>query len=106
MLEDDDDPWPDEPEEFDPDSLAPSTTIPEAPEAPEFSGENAGDDVVQAFWATVIMANVALFGISLGAMIVYFLGDLRTGGAAIVVGLLAALFGYRYYAGFQRDRQV
>ncbi|MFC5970177.1 hypothetical protein ACFPYI_02420 [Halomarina salina] len=105
MLEDDDDPWPDEPEEFDPDSLAPSVEVPEAPTAPEFSDSNVDEDVAQAFWATVVMANVALFGISVGAMIVYFLGDLQTGGMAILVGVVAALFGYRYYAGFQRDRQ-
>lgn len=106
MLEDDDDPWPDEPEEFDPDSLAPSVTPPEAPDAPEFSGEDVDDDVFRAFWSTVIMANVALFGVSVGAMVVFFLGDLRVGGTAIVVGVLAALFGYRYYAAFQRDRQA
>ena len=98
----DDDPWPDEPEEFDPDSLAPSVDVPDASDASEY---DVDDDLFKAFWACVVMLNVAMVGLSLGAMFLYFRGNVRLGGGAMAVGALAAVFAYRYYAGYRRDRQ-
>ncbi|MWG36440.1 DUF7322 domain-containing protein [Halomarina oriensis] len=100
-----DDPWPDEPEEFDPDSLAPSVDVPEAPGTPEFSESDVDDDLFRAFWGAVVMLNVALLGLSLGPMFLYFWGDLRLGGGTTLIGLVSAVFAYRFYAGYQRDRQ-
>jgi hypothetical protein len=97
-----DDPWPDEPEEFDPDSLAPSVDVPEAPDVSE---TEVDDELFRAFWGSVVMLNVALMGVSLGAMFLYFRGNLRLGGGAMVVGVVAAVFTYRYYAGYRRDRE-
>jgi hypothetical protein len=102
-----DDPWPDEPDEFDPDSLAPSVSVPEA------TGDPAGgvdadveDDLFRAFWGTVVMVKVALLGLSVGPMLLYFWGDLRLGGGATLVGAVAAVFAYRFYASYERDRQA
>ena len=64
------------------------------------------DPAIQtAFWAAVVYANVALFGVSLGAMLIGFRGQWRWGGAAVLVGLLAAVRTYQTYRAFRnRDR--
>jgi hypothetical protein len=108
-FEDDDDAWPDEPREFDPDSLAPSVSGPETPgidvpEAPEFDGD-VPDDVARAFWSAVLLANVGLFGVCVGAMFVVFRGQLRLGGFLFGVGVLSLLFTYRRYLLFQRGHE-
>lgn len=62
------------------------------------------DPAVQsAFWKAVVYANVALFGVSLGLMLVGFRGQWRWGGAAVLVGLLAGVRLYQTYRAF-RDR--
>jgi hypothetical protein len=49
------------------------------------------------FWELVFAANVALFGLSLGAMLVGFDENVRLGVLSLLVGALAAAFFlYRY----------
>lgn len=97
---------PDEPDEFDPDSLGPD--VPEAPDVEpdlETSFENVGevdDGLFEAFWGAVVFLNVALAALSIGAMLLYFQGDVRNGGGAIVIGLVSAAFAGRYYFGYTR----
>ncbi|MFC7098125.1 DUF7322 domain-containing protein [Halobaculum marinum] len=55
-----------------------------------------------AFWTAVVYANVALLGVSLGLMLIGFRGDLRWGGAALVVGLLAGFRVYQTRRAFKR----
>lgn len=103
--EGEEDPWPDEPDEFDPESLGPGT--PETPSVRDYS-ESAGDapeDVKNAFWAAVVFANVGLMGVSLGAMFVFFESAWRLGGGLFLVGVVALLMTYRQYRDFMnRDR--
>ncbi|MFC7069289.1 DUF7322 domain-containing protein [Halobaculum lipolyticum] len=58
--------------------------------------------IQRSFWAAVLYANVALMGVSLGLMLIGFRGDLRWGGAALVVGLLAGVRVYQTYRAFKR----
>ncbi|MFC7136471.1 DUF7322 domain-containing protein [Halobaculum litoreum] len=61
--------------------------------------------VRRSFLTAVIYANVALLGVSLGLMLIGFRGDLRWGGAAVGVGVLAGIRVYQTYRAFRnRDR--
>ena len=97
---------PDEPEEFDPDSLGPD--VPEPPDLePDLEEsidfEDVDDELVTAFWGAAFFLNVAVAALSVGAMLVYFRGDWTSGGGALVVGTVAAVSAARYYVGYTRD---
>lgn len=96
----DDDPWPDEPEEFDPDSLGPD--VPDSTDIDAETLESVPEGLFRAFVGSAIMLNVALFGLSLGAMLIYFRGDVEIGGAALAAGGAAAVFAGRYYWQYRR----
>lgn len=84
-------PWPDEPDEFDPTSLGP-----DAPTAPTLNESTETDDeTVQAFWSAVILANAGLFAVSIGPMLAYFEGRTVLGAALFVAGAVA--LGRTYY---------
>jgi uncharacterized membrane protein YraQ (UPF0718 family) len=105
LPEDDDDgfAWPDEPKEFDPNSLGPD--IPKAPSAPNLAERDVPSDVANAFWAAVLLANAALLGLSLGPMLWYFEGMAQLGGGIFLVGLVALGMTYRrYYAFMNREK--
>jgi len=104
-LEEDSEAWPDEPAEFDPNSLGPD--IPTAPSVPTVSERDVPSDVASAFWAAVLFANVGLIGVSLGPMLWYFEGMGRVGGGLFLIGLIALGMTYRRYSLFMnRDRPV
>lgn len=97
---------PDEPEEFDPDSLGPD--VPEAPDVEpdledSFDVGDVDDALVTAFWGAAFFLNVAVAALSVGAMLVYFRGDWTNGGVAILLGTVAAVFAARYYVGYTRS---
>jgi len=105
LPEDDDDgfAWPDEPKEFDPNSLGPD--VPKAPSASSLSERDVPSDVANAFWAAVLLANAALLGLSLGPMLWYFEGQARLGGGIFLIGLVALGMTYRrYYAFMNREK--
>jgi hypothetical protein len=84
-------PWPDEPDEFDPGSLGP-----DVPEAPTLDDDaDADDETVQAFWSAVLLANAGVFAVSVGPMLAYFQGRVALGVAMFVVGAVA--LGRTYY---------
>lgn len=102
----DDDPWPDEPDEFDPEAVGPGVDVPEAPrtpDPPDFSDVDVPADVANAFWSVVLLSNVGLLGISVGLMFVGFQGRLELGGFLVGVGVLSLLFAYRRYRAYQRS---
>jgi hypothetical protein len=102
-FEEDEDAWPDEPKEFDPNSLGPD--VPKAPSAPNLAERDVPSDVANAFWAAVIFANVGLLGVSLGPMLWYFEGMAQLGGGIFLVGLVALGTTYRRYSSFMnRER--
>lgn len=97
-FKEDDEAWPDEPSEFDPDSLAPD---PPGTAGGTRSSLSAAEDVpeglFQAFWASVLLLNVALAATAIGAMLIYFQGAYETGTLTLAIGTVAALGTLRYY---------
>ena len=94
---------PDEPEEFDPDSLGPERPDVE-PDLEESVAalDDVDDELFRAFWGAAVFLNVAVAALSIGLMLVYFRGDWTTGGGALVVGVVAAAFTARFYFGYTR----
>lgn len=101
-LDEDDERWPDEPEEFDPDSLGPETPDIEAAVA---AGADVDEALFRAFWGAAIFLNIAVAAIAIGMLLVYFRGDWTRGGGAILVGLVAAAFTARFYLDYRPDEE-
>lgn len=96
--EDEKEPWPDEPPEFDPDSLGPEPPDPTPTTRESIDAtENVPDGLFRAFWASVLFLNVALAAVSIGLMLIYFRGDYETAGPLLLIGLVAGLGTARYY---------
>lgn len=96
---------PDEPDEFDPDSLGPD--VPEAPDVEpdledSFDLQDVDEELATAFWGAAFFLNVAIAALAIGLLLVYFRGDWRNGGAALLAGTVAAVFTARYYLGYTR----
>jgi hypothetical protein len=102
-----DDPWPDEPDENDPERRwgSPELDLPKVPEAPKpkLSEDDADPEVKKTFWVSVIFANVALFGLTVGPMVLVFRGDLTLGGVLLAAGAFSGFRLWRTYVSF-RDR--
>ena len=80
-----------EPEEYDPADQFGSPEhdlVPEVP-TPAVAPEDVDRDLAQTWWTSVFLANVALGAPAIGLMVIYFRGQWRGGGTAILVGLLA-----------------
>ncbi|AFO58367.1 MULTISPECIES: hypothetical protein [unclassified Natrinema] len=63
-------------------------------------------DILETFWALVLVINAAVLAVSLGSLLLVFEGDLFRGGLLVAVG--AVLFGFagRRYKTFKRDRDA
>jgi len=85
--------------ETDPESMGP-----EIPEPPEPGAADADAESVRLFWKLVLVFNVAVFGLAVGPMFGYFLGDWDRGLQIFAVGALALVYGLVRYYGFRRDR--
>jgi hypothetical protein len=98
------DPWPDEPDEPSPETRWGNPER-DLPRVPEVSTDESDVDphTLETFWVSVIFANAALFGVSLGAMLWYFRGQALLGGALVLVGVLAGLRTYASYRAFGAD---
>lgn len=101
------DPWPDEPDEPNPEDQwgNPERDLVQVPKAPKVSTPSVSEndvpeDVARSFWAAVIFANIGLFGVSLGLMLIGFRGQWLWGGGAFVIGALALLRTYLEYRSF------
>ncbi|ESS07512.1 MAG: hypothetical protein A07HB70_00052 [uncultured archaeon A07HB70] len=68
-----------------PEELGPRVDVPEV----DASDVDAG--FAATWWGSVVLANVALGGVAVGAMVGFFTGDWETGGALVLVGLVAAV---------------
>lgn len=101
-----DDPWPDEPDEFDPDSLGPGPPTVDPPEVRAPGSDDVPPELLQVFWRTVVLCNVALFGLSLAVLLAVFRGDLLLAGGSLLVGSVAGLFAARYYLGVTRGNMA
>lgn len=88
-----------EPEEFDPSSLGPD--IPEPPDPPE-GAQNS--EVTTLFWKLVVVFNIAILGLSVGPMFVFFEGETQLGLRITVVGAVLFAYGLARYILFRRQR--
>jgi hypothetical protein len=70
---------------------------PDPPTIPDTSANDADPELKKRFWSLVMIFNVALFGMSLGLMVVGFRGQWKVGGAIFAVGAFAFLRGWRGY---------
>ncbi|QIB73464.1 hypothetical protein G3I44_03685 [Halogeometricum borinquense] len=106
------DAWPDEPAEDDPEDRwgDPESDLVTVPTVGESEAEEDEEEPVEidselasTFWAVVVLVNVGVAGISLGAMFIYFRGNHLLGGGAAVVGALALFRAYYTYRGFRDE---
>jgi hypothetical protein len=113
-----DDPWPDEPDEFDPEERFgfgepeefdpeerwgdPERDLVQVPEPPEPG--SVDEELQRTFWASVFLVNVGVAGVSLGLMLVYFRGMWLVGLGAVGVGAFALARTFLYYREFKRER--
>ncbi|WP_410765320.1 hypothetical protein [Haloferax sp. DFSO60] len=77
----------------------PSVRIPSTepdPEENEFSAD-VDPDQMKLFWGSVFLANVALAGLSLGPMLIYFRNQWLIGGGALVLGIASLARVYTMY---------
>jgi hypothetical protein len=97
------DPWPDEPEEPNPESGwgDPEQDLPRVP-TPDTDESDVDPEILETFWRSVVLANISLFGLALGPMLVYFRGQWLWGGAAVALGPVTGLRVYHHYRPFER----
>jgi hypothetical protein len=88
-----------EPEEFDPSSLGPD--IPDPPDPPT-GAQNS--EVTTLFWKLVVVFNIAILGLSVGPMFVYFESETQLGLRITVVGGVLFAYGLARYILFRRQR--
>lgn len=70
---------------------------PEIPTPPDPSENDVDPELARRFWALVLVFNVALLALSLGAMFLVFERDYSLGGQLLLAGAAAFAFGlYRY----------
>ncbi|WP_299332007.1 DUF7322 domain-containing protein [Haloplanus sp.] len=95
------DPWPEEPKQPEPESRwgNPEDDLPRVP-TPDTDETDVDPEVLETFWRSVLLANVAVLGVALGPMLVYFRGQWRFGLAAVAVGAIAGLRVYQHYRAF------
>ncbi|WP_216824792.1 DUF7322 domain-containing protein [Salinigranum rubrum] len=95
-------PWPDEPDEPNAESRWGNPER-DLPRIPEVSTDESDVDphTFKTFWVSVVFTNVAVFGVSLGAMLWYFRGQALLGGVLCLAGVLAGIRTYASYRAFK-----
>jgi hypothetical protein len=100
------DPWPDEPDQPEPEPepesrwANPEDDLPRIP-TPDTDETDVDPEILETFWRSVLLANVAVFGFALGPMLVYFRGQWLLGLAAVAVGAITGLRVYQHYRAFE-----
>jgi len=61
-------------------------------------------DVLQAFWALVLVINAAIMVVSLGVLLLVFEGDATRGGTLVATGVVLLGLAGRRYSTFRADR--
>lgn len=79
----------------------PSVRVPtvgnETEETDEFSAD-VDPEQMRLFWGSVVLANIGVAGVALGAMLVYFRSQWLIGGGAFVFGVFALWRVYAMYS--------
>mgnify|MGYP006274358907 FL=1 len=74
--------------------LAPSIDIPDE--------SAASTELKRKFWSLVLVFNVALGALSIGAMLVGFQGDWDVGGSLLAAGAILSVYGFYKYRVYSR----
>jgi hypothetical protein len=79
--------------EFDPEDRwgSPEEELGPRVDVPEVDASDVDGDLAATWWGSVVLANVALGGVAVGAMVGLFTDDWETGGVLVLVGLVAAV---------------
>lgn len=85
-----------EPEEREP-NLGPDIPDIAPPEEGFLGPEDTPKDLLNTFWKLVFLFNVGILGASLGALVLFFEGNLQFGGGLLTIGLLALARGLHIY---------
>lgn len=108
--EDPDDPWPHEPDEFDPHSLGPggdpAATDDGESARPGAATADVDRETFRAFWGAVVVVNVGLFLVSVGPMLMYFRGQIALGGGMVLVGIGAFAHAYLIYRRYRSEEDA
>lgn len=101
--EDGENAWPDEPSEFDPHSLGPSSS----PAGLGGGDEeyDVDDETFRSFYGAVVLANIGLFGVTVGPMLWFFRGETLLGGGLFLVGVAAIVRTYRIQQRYTAHRR-
>ena len=75
--------------------LAPSVDVPDE--------SDADPQLQRQFWLLVVVFNVAVMAVSVGAMLAVFRGQWDTGGSLVAGGAILAGYGYFKYRVYTRD---
>lgn len=103
------DDWVDEPDEYDPESQwgDPERDLPSIPDTPEprVAESDVDPEFAMRWWRSVFLANVAVAGLTIGPMLIYFRGMWTVGGGAILLGAVALFRTYQQYRAVQSDAE-
>jgi hypothetical protein len=101
------DPFPDDHDVSNPEAKwdDPGSNVPQVGSS-DGDGPDIDPEVATTFWRSVLLANVALFGMTLGPMLVYFRGQWAVGVAAVVVGAITGLRVYQHYRAFDDEHNA
>lgn len=112
------DPWPDEPDEPDPEArwgdpearwgnperdLEKTVRIPEV-SVPEGTAGSIDPELSRAFWASVLFVNAAVFMLSLGPLLIIFRGRWTLGLGLVAGGVLLLGRTYQLYRSYEAIR--
>lgn len=99
------DPFTDDPDGSKPEARwdDPGSNVPQVGSS-DGDGPDVDPEVATTFWRSVLLANVALFAVAVGPMLVYFRGRWTVGVAAVVIGAITGLRVYQHYRAFAEDR--
>lgn len=86
----------------------PEAELSTAPESPEPDPDEIEVDPLtkRYFWQAVALANVAVAGVGVGALLVVFTDAWELGGGLVLVGLLAGIRTHRLAKRFQADERT
>lgn len=103
------DEWPDEPDEENPEDRwgNPEEDLVSVPEAPTFDDSDVDPELSAFWWRTVVLANVALGGVTIGPMVIFFERMWLVGGVCFLIGALAFVRVYQHVVWFRnRDEDA
>lgn len=85
-----------------------SSSEPEEPDTETLSRDlsNVDPDLLNTFAVCVLLANLGVLLVSVGALVVIFRGQLQIGGGLVVVGSLSLLRVWQYYRSYKADRET